>query len=129
MPSLVSEARAALDRDSGMARKTRSPGSTNRIRVLLGSSCLKSFLSAERISSDTAPAISQPLGPAPTITTVCRNCRAFGSGVCSACSMAISSRRRISSACSRIFIGGAKVRHGSWPKNVLPDPVASTRWS
>ena len=27
------------------------------------------------------------------------------------------------------FIGGAKVRHSSRPKNVPPDPVASTRWS
>ena len=128
-PSLLRRVWAAVDRVAGMAFSSRSPGSTSTMRVSSGFSCRNSRRMVLRISSETAPAISQPVGPPPTITTVCRNVRAAGSGVCSACSIAISSRRRISSACSRIFIGGANVRQSSWPKKVLPDPVASTRWS
>ena len=86
------------------------------MRVALRSTCLKSSAMALPISSATAPASSQPVGPPPTITTVCKKLRSPWSRVCSACSMAINRRRRISEACSRIFMGGAMPRQSSWPK-------------
>lgn len=92
-------------------------------------SLLKSFLRAQRISSRTAPVISLPVGPAPTIIMLRKNCQALGSGICSACSMAINKRQRISFACSRIFIGGTNARQFSLPKKVLQDPVVNSRWS
>ena len=107
---------AAAESGSAMVGNTRSTRSTSTTRQSSLLSCLKSRRTARCINSTNEPANSQPAGPAPTTTTVCRKARCWGSSVCSASSRAISNRRRISSACSRIFIGGARGRHSSRPK-------------
>ena len=60
-----------------------------------------------RAISASAPAISTPVGPPPTITNVSSRRRSSGSGVRSATSKASSMRRRISVASSRLFSPGA----------------------
>ena len=107
---------AVADNFGSMVGSTRSTASTRITWQASAWSCLKSRLTARCISSINEPASSQPAGPAPTTTAVCRKRRRIGSWVCSASSKAIKMRRRISSACSRIFIGGASSRQSSWPK-------------
>jgi hypothetical protein len=82
-----------------------------------------------RAISDSAPASSAPVGPAPMIANV-RNAACFSGSVSrSAASNASSTRRRISSASSIVFSPGAFFSHSSWPKYECVAPVAITRKS
>ena len=76
----------------------------------------KSRRSASWASSAICPAISTPVGPAPTTTNVSQLWRRSGSVSTSAASNAPSTRLRISSAPESDFSSGACSRHSSWPK-------------
>ena len=73
---------------------------------LAASMCRKSRRRAYRRISATAPAISTPVGPPPTMTNVRKACRRTGSVSRSACSNARSTRRRISNASSKALEPG-----------------------
>ena len=95
---------------------TRSAASSKMIRASRGSMCLKSRSIVSRAISEMAPAISTPVGPAPTMTKVISRSRSTGSLVTSAFSNASSRRRRMSSASSSVFSPGANCSHSGWPK-------------
>ena len=77
---------------------------------------VKSRLSVSRASSAIWPAISTPVGPAPTTTKVSQAARRCGSASISAASNALRIRDRVASALSSDFTSGAAARHSSWPK-------------
>ena len=113
-PSRSRVARLAwLSRKDG---RMRGPASTRITRVSLGSMLRKSRASVNRLISPRAPASSTPVGPPPTTTKVSSARRRAGSTSRSASSKAVSTRRRISVACSRVFSPGACSSQSSWPK-------------
>jgi hypothetical protein len=69
-----------------------------------------------RAISPICPAISTPVGPAPTTTKVSQPVRAPASGSISAASNARRMRCRTASALSGDFTSGAKGRQSSCPK-------------
>ncbi len=69
-PRCASERSARRESDSGNALSTRGPASTSSTRVVRVSMSRKSRRSASRASSAIWPAISTPVGPAPTTTNV-----------------------------------------------------------
>ena len=115
-PSFLSERSARADSDGAKLPSTRSAVSTSRIRPVLGSIALKSPRRVSRAISAIWPAISTPVGPAPTTTKVSQPVRRAGSGSSSAPSKALRMRRRTSSALSSDFTSGACSAHSSWPK-------------
>ena len=83
---------------------------------MAGSIVRKSRGSVSRASSAIWPAISTPVGPAPTTANVSHFARFSGSGSISAASNAARIRRRTSSARSSDFTSGARSAHSGWPK-------------
>jgi hypothetical protein len=69
-----------------------------------------------RASSAICPAISTPVGPAPTTTKVSHPRRRSASDSISAASNALSICARTASALSSDFTSGATPRQSSWPK-------------
>ena len=92
---------------SPYAARTRSPASTSRTRALRVSTSRYSRGSTSRASSAICPAISTPVGPAPTTTNVSHASRAASSASTSAASNASRIRSRRSSAPSSVFSSGA----------------------
>ena len=106
-----------------------STASTRMIRAWVGSIRRKSFFSVRLASSAICPAISTPVGPAPTTTKV--SARSASAGVCasSASSKAPKIRPRSSSASSIDFIPGAWRANWSLPNHDWPAPAATRRLS
>ena len=115
-PSRRSERSAFADSDGGNPVSTRSAASTSRMRPLPGSAERKSPRSVSRASSAIWPAISTPVGPAPTTTNVSHSPRRSGSRSSSAASKAARMRLRTVSALSSDFTSAAWALHSSWPK-------------
>src|SRR5215204_3447321 len=80
--------------------------------------------SMSRAISAIWPAISTPVGPAPTIANVNRAARRAGSASTSAASNAARILRRTSRALSSDFSSGASGRQSSWPKYEYSEPAA-----
>ncbi|SKU51208.1 Uncharacterised protein [Mycobacteroides abscessus subsp. abscessus] len=80
-------------------------------------------------SSAICPAISTPVGPAPTTVKVMSLRRRTGSLERSACSNAPRMRPRSSRASSMDFIPGAHSAKWSFPKYDWPAPAATIRLS
>ncbi len=76
-------------------------------RTVLVSKWRKSARKVWRLISAIAPAISTPVGPAPTIAKVRAACRAAASVSISACSNARRNRDRMRVASSIVFSPGA----------------------
>ena len=74
-----------------------------------------------------APAVSTPVGPAPTTTKVIALRRRGSSSYFSACSNAVSTRRLTSSASLRLLIPGAKSSHSGLSKYEWRAPPATIR--
>ena len=80
-PSFSSERSAFADSDGGKVVSTRSAASTSRMRAVRGSIARKSRRRVSRASSPIWPAISTPVGPAPTTTNVSHAARTLGVGL------------------------------------------------
>ena len=121
-----SSARCALaDSRGGNVPSTRSEASISRMRASRGSIARNSRLSVRRAISAICPAISTPVGPAPTTTNVNHRSRRATTCSVSAASNADSSRRRISSVSSSPFGAGASCSHSSCPKYEYAEPPAT----
>ena len=104
----------ALQRARRLGRERRRiggqhalPWSTSSTRAARGSIVRKSRRSVSRAISAIWPAISTPVGPAPTMANVSHAARAAGSCSSSAASKAARMRRRMSSAPSSVLSSGA----------------------
>jgi hypothetical protein len=86
------------------------------MRPVRGSISRKSPGSVSRASSAICPAISTPVGPAPTTTNVSHGARRSGSDSFSAASNALRMRPRTVSALSSDLTSAAYRLHSSWPK-------------
>ncbi len=128
-PMSVSRLRAAPPSRSPNEGSTVSTASTRMIRAWVGSIRRKSFFRVRLASSAIWPAISTPVGPAPTTTKV--SARSASAGVCasSASSKAPKIRPRSSSASSMDFIPGAWRANWSLPNHDCPAPAATRRLS
>ena len=115
-PSRSSARVAFRESDGGKLVSTRSAASTSSTRAVRVSTLRKSLRSVSFASSAIWPAISTPVGPAPTTTNVSQLRRRSGSGSASAASKASRMRLRMSSAPSSDFSSGACSRQSSWPK-------------
>ena len=115
-PIRSSERAAFADNEGGKVVSTRSAASTSTIRAERGSIVRNSRLSVSRASSAICPAISTPVGPAPTTTNVSQAARRAESGSASAASNALSNRLRATRALSSDFTSAACSRQSSWPK-------------
>ena len=115
-PSRSSDRSAFADSEGGKVVRTRSAASTSRMRAVRGSIARKSCRRVSRASSPIWPAISTPVGPAPTTTKVSHAARSAGSGSPSAASNAPRRRLRTVSALSSDFTSAAYVRQSSCPK-------------
>ena len=124
-PSFSSERAAFAESFGGKPGRTRSTASTSRMRAVRGSTLRKSRRSVSRASSPICPAISTPVGPAPTTTNVSHASRACASVSHSAASNALRSRLRTTSALSSDFTSAAYSRHSSWPKYEYCEPPAT----
>src|SRR5919204_346906 len=102
--------------DGGKPVSMRSAASTSSTRPCRGSIERKSRRSVSRASSAIWPAISTPVGPAPTTTNVSHASRASALGSASAASKAARRRLRTASALSSDLTSAAYVRHSPWPK-------------
>jgi len=111
-----SERAALRDREGGKVVSTRSAVSINRTRDCAESMERKSPRRVLRASSAIWPAISTPVGPAPTTTKVSSARRLAGTGSVSASSNALRTRARVARALSSDLTSGAKRRQSSWPK-------------
>ena len=78
---LAASARPSRESEGGKLVSTRSAASTSRMRALRGSMSRKSRRSVSRASSAIWPAISTPVGPAPTTTNVSQASRSAACGV------------------------------------------------
>ncbi len=115
-PRRLSEEEALADSDGGKVVSTRSAASISSIRPLAGSIWRKSWRIVSWAISAIWPAISTPVGPAPTSTNVSQAARRWGSGSISAASNAARMRRLTCSALSSVFTSDAWARQSSWPK-------------
>ncbi len=115
-PSRRSERSAFADSDGGKPVRTRSAVSTSRTRALRESTARKSRRRVSRASSAIWPAISTPVGPAPTTTNVSHSSRRSGSRSSSAASNAARMPLRTVSALSSDLTSAACALHSSWPK-------------
>ena len=115
-PIRSSERRAKTASFSGKPDSTRGPASTSRMCAVCGLMWRKSRDNVAWASSASAPAISTPVGPAPTRTKVSKRWRIAGSVTLSASSKASSTRRRINVASSIDLRPGASRGQSSWPK-------------
>ena len=106
-PRDSSEHAALRDREGGKVVSTRSKVSINTTRDWRESMERKSSRSVPRASSAIWPAISTPVGPAPTTTNVSSARRLTGSGSVSASSNAFRRRARVASALSSDLTSGA----------------------
>ncbi len=88
MPSFSSLVFVFLDSRSAKPGSTRGAASSRMIRASRGSIRRKSPWSVRCASSAIWPAISTPVGPAPTMTNVMSRCRTAGSSSSSASSKA-----------------------------------------
>ena len=95
---------------------TRSEPSTRMTRACPGSMWRKSPRKTRLASSAIAPASSTPVGPPPTTTIVISRRVSSGSGLLSARSNDVSTRRRIAIASSSVLSPSACPRHCSLPK-------------
>ena len=102
-------------KSSGNAIKTLGAKSSRMIRALFVSIDRKSFRTDLAISA-SAPAISTPVGPAPTMANVKAARCATGSLSNSACSKARRKRARTSTASSIVLSPGAYRFQASFPK-------------
>src|SRR5262249_42847777 len=102
--------------DGGKELSTRSPASTRRIRPVVGSAERKSRRRLSRASSAIWPAISTPVGPAPTTTNESQDERSSGSGAISAASKALRIAERVTRALSSDLTSCANSLHWSLPK-------------
>ena len=98
---------AAGERSSEKDPRTRGARSTSTIRADAGSMRRNSDRSVLRTRMAIAPAISTPVGPAPTRTNVSRSRWRLGSSSASACSNAPRILFRIATASARFFNPGA----------------------
>ena len=114
-PKFSSELNALADSFSGNAASTRSPASTRSTRVRLVSKLRKSFWVSRAISA-ICPAISTPVGPAPTTTKVSWRSRSASVSATSAVSKARRICARMCSAPSSDFSSAACSCHSGWPK-------------
>ena len=105
-PSFSSARSALAESDGGKPVSTRSAPSTSSTRALAVSARRKSRTLSWAISA-ICPAISTPVGPAPTTTNVSHARRRSASGSHSAASSAVRMRVRMSSAPSSDFSSGA----------------------
>src|SRR5699024_2260798 len=122
-------ARAALPSLLPNGGRTSGAASSRMTRAAAGSIRRKLFLSVCCASSATWPAISTPVGPAPTITKVSNRLRCSSSSVISACSKQPMIRLRSSSASSTDFMPGAHCSKWSLPKYDWLAPAATIRLS
>ena len=106
-PTRCSERAAFAESEGGNVVSTRSAASTSRMRAVRGSTLRKSRRSVSRASSAIWPAISTPVGPAPTTTNVSQASRRPRSGSASAASKALRRRVRTTSALSSDFTSAA----------------------
>jgi hypothetical protein len=120
-PRLSSERSALAERLSGKLVSTRSSASTSRMRAVRGSMLRKSPRTSRAISA-IWPAISTPVGPAPTTTKVSSSAWSAGSGSSSAASKAARMWRRMVSAPSSDLSSAACSCHSSWPKYEYCEP-------
>ena len=115
-PILASCSRAAVDSFSPNAPSTAGAASSRITRALLVSIRRKSRRSVRCASSAIWPAISTPVGPAPTTTKVSHSSVSAGSVHSSASSKEPKIRPRSSRASSMLFIPGANSENWSLPK-------------
>ena len=115
-PRPSSERAALRDSEAGKPLSTRSSASTRMTRAVRGSMARKSPCSVSRASSPIWPAISTPVGPAPTTTNVISVARASGSLSISAASNARRIGERTSMALSSVLTSAANSRQCSCPK-------------
>ena len=88
----------------------------------------KSRRSVSRASSAICPAISTPVGPAPTTTKVSQLRRRAGSGSISAASNAPRiAAADVERALERLQLGRVRRAHSSWPKYEYCEPPATIR--
>ncbi|HMD95065.1 MAG TPA: hypothetical protein VKG80_20735 [Trebonia sp.] len=78
-------------------------------------------------TSRICPASSTPVGPAPTRAKVSQRLRSAGSTAVSAISNAPKTRRRMTRACSMVFMPGAHSAYSSCPKYDCCTPAATIR--
>ena len=104
------------ERLSEKGPSTRGAMSSRMIRADSGWMRRNSDLSVLRTSTAIAPAISTPVGPAPTRTKVRRSRWRAGSSSASACSNACRILFRIATASARFFSPGANFANSLWPK-------------
>ena len=102
--------------DSGKVASILGAASIRIMRAEFVSICRKSEASALCASSAIAPAISTPVGPAPTSTNVSSSCTFCGSVSISAASKASKMSRRIDVASIIDFSPGASCSHSGCPK-------------
>ena len=115
-PSFSSRAAAFWPSFSPIGGSTAGAASSRITRALVESMWRKAPLSVWSASSAIWPAISTPVGPAPTTTNVSSFSRRTGSLERSACSKAPRMRPRNSRASSMVFIPGAHSAKWSLPK-------------
>ncbi len=115
-PIRSSERRARSDSAGGKLESTRSPASTSTMHPLPGSAVRKLRRRLSRASSAICPAISTPVGPAPTTTNESQEPRSSSERAISAASNALRIAERVTSALSSDLTSWANSPHASWPK-------------
>ena len=115
-PSFSRDLRALAPSFSPKGGSGADAPSTRTTRALVGSMLRNSPLRVLEASSRICPAISTPVGPAPTTTKVRRRSTTAGSVACSACSKAPKMRALSSRASSMVFMPGANTAKWSLPK-------------
>ena len=128
-PIFSSRACAFLPSFSPIGARTAGKASSRITRAVVESICRYAPLSVWSASSAICPAISTPVGPAPTTVNVNSFSRRAGSLDRSACSNAPRMRARNSSASSIDFMPGANSAKWSLPKYDWPAPAAMIRLS
>ena len=126
-PIFSSRACAFLPSFSPIGGSTAGAASSRITRALVESMCRNAPLRVWSESSAICPAISTPVGPAPTTMKVSSFSRRAGSLDRSACSKAPRMRPRSSSASSMDFMPGANSAKWSLPKYDCPAPAATIR--
>ena len=128
-PIAVSRRRAASPSRSPKVGSTASAASSRMMRACRGSMRRKSLRRVRWASSAIWPAISTPVGPAPTTTKVRARSRSAGVRASSASSKAPKMRPRSSRASSIDFMPGACRANSSWPNQDWPEPAETRRLS
>ena len=109
--------------------RTRSAASSRMTRLVEGAMLRNSPRRVRLASSAICPAISTPVGPAPTTTNVSALATCAAVPASSARSKAVKIRPRSSRASSTVFMPGANSAKWSLPKYDCPAPAATTRLS